>query len=587
MKFLTSLIATTIFFSVQHAQTNLVEIKDLDPLELESAGFQLTNNQKIEIEAAGFHYKTGRREIIIGDAWILNSSTREVVWGFKPSENREDREKAMEQKVEIELPTGTYEVYFSTYPYFHNDWGYRSWRGIGHHIANFFANLFDDDGDHDFYYDDDYGYLRELTDDFRITIQGNGQKLDKGEIEKIQDNFKKESAISLVANDDQLYLTQGFELKKPSDLDIYAIGEAREDGNFDYGWVLNTETREKVWLMDYYDSQYAGGANKNRYVRETLSLPAGRYAAIYVTDDSHSPYEWNSAVPYDPSFWGMTIRIKPADMQNFSRFDYQRFENEHVIYELTQMRDDDFQSQGFTLKKPMDIRVYAIGEGRDGEMFDYAWIVDAKNHKKVWEMDFYDTDHAGGSQKNRMIDEVISLDQGDYIAYYVTDGSHSYRDWNDSPPYDPDHWGLTLLAANENFSKSDISNYQEKDDKSILAQIIRVRDHEYARERFALDMDSEVRIYALGEGMRGEMYDYGWIEDDNTGQVVWEMTYRKTDHAGGARKNRLFDDTIFLKKGNYTVYYESDDSHSFNDWNDTPPWDPLNWGISIYLAGKI
>lgn len=581
MRILATLSISAIFITALFAQPTLVEIKDLSPLDLEIAGFQLNGNQKINVEATGFHFERGRREIIIGDAWILNASTRDVVWEFQPSDRREDRDEATEQKADIDLPSGAYEVYFSTYPYFHNDWSYHSRRGIGHQISNFFANLFD--GDYDY---DDYRYLKDLTEDFRILIKGNGQKLDKSEIERMQDNLKREAAISLTANDNDLYLTQGFELKQPTELNIYAVGEARDDGNFDYGWIINTKTREKVWLQDYYDTNHAGGADKNRYTRETISLPAGKYAAIYVTDDSHSPFEWNSAVPHDPAFWGMTVRINPADRQNLSKFDYQQFEKDKVIYELTQVRDDDFEAQGFSLKKPMDLRIYALGEGRDGEMFDYGWIVNAKTHKKVWEMDYYDTDHAGGAQKNRLEDDVISLDKGDYIAYYATDGSHSYHDWNASPPYDPDHWGLTILAANDNFNRSDISDYEKKEDKNVLASIVRVRDHDYEHEKFTLNQDSEVRIYAIGEGRRGEMYDYGWIEDGNTGRVVWEMTYRKTDHAGGAHKNRSFNDTILLKKGNYTLYYESDDSHSFNDWNDTPPSDPMHWGISIYLVDE-
>ena len=76
-----------------------------------------------------------------------------------------------------------------------------------------------------------------------------------------------------------------------------------------------------------------------------------------------------------------------------------------------------------------------------------------------------------------------------------------------------------------------------------------------------------MRIYALGEGSEGDMNDYGWIEDAKTGRIVWEMGYRMTDHAGGARKNRMFNGTILLQAGDYNVYYESDDSHAFNDWN--------------------
>ena len=78
------------------------------------------------------------------------------------------------------------------------------------------------------------------------------------------------------------------------------------------------------------------------------------------------------------------------------------------------------------------------------------------------------------------------------------------------------------------------------------------------------------------------MHDYGWIENAETGRVVWEMSYRRTDHAGGARKNRLSDEVISLKKGEYIVFYETDDSHSFGDWNASPPYDPQSWGITIY-----
>jgi hypothetical protein len=77
------------------------------------------------------------------------------------------------------------------------------------------------------------------------------------------------------------------------------------------------------------------------------------------------------------------------------------------------------------------------------------------------------------------------------------------------------------------------------------------------------------------------MYDYGWIENAKTKKVVWEMTYRKTDPAGGARKNRMFDDTIMLDKGEYIVYFVTDGSHSFKDWNAARPRDPSHWGITI------
>jgi hypothetical protein len=78
------------------------------------------------------------------------------------------------------------------------------------------------------------------------------------------------------------------------------------------------------------------------------------------------------------------------------------------------------------------------------------------------------------------------------------------------------------------------------------------------------------------------MNDYGWIEDKNSGTVIWEMTYSMTFHAGGGRKNRSVSTTIVLEKGDYALHYVSDDSHSFNHWNTSPPDDPTMWGITLY-----
>jgi hypothetical protein len=140
------------------------------------------------------------------------------------------------------------------------------------------------------------------------------------------------------------------------------------------------------------------------------------------------------------------------------------------------------------------------------------------------------------------------------------------------------------MAMDENFNPADIGAYKEEEDESILAQLTRVRDHDRERKGFTLTRDTEIRIYAIGEGRDGDMFDYGWIEEASTGKVVWEMTYRMTEHAGGGHKNRLYDDTISLKAGEYVLHYETDGSHSFNDWNDDPPHDPVNYGITLYLV---
>lgn len=115
----------------------------------------------------------------------------------------------------------------------------------------------------------------------------------------------------------------------------------------------------------------------------------------------------------------------------------------------------------------------------------------------------------------------------------------------------------------------------------LLAQIVNVLDDEDKTVEFNIDRSQKVRIFSIGEGQAGEMFDYGWIENADKGLPVWEMQEPKTTHAGGAGKNRKVDVVIALEPGRYKLRYKSDDSHSFDNWNSLPP--EINfWGIAIY-----
>jgi CubicO group peptidase (beta-lactamase class C family) len=115
----------------------------------------------------------------------------------------------------------------------------------------------------------------------------------------------------------------------------------------------------------------------------------------------------------------------------------------------------------------------------------------------------------------------------------------------------------------------------------VIAQIVQVLDNEDKSVAFSLPSSQEVRIFAIGEGQGGQMFDYGWIENTDKGVPVWEMQEPKTTHAGGAGKNRKVDLVITLPAGNYKLRYKSDDSHAFDHWNSLPP-DINFWGIAIY-----
>jgi len=69
--------------------------------------------------------------------------------------------------------------------------------------------------------------------------------------------------------------------------------------------------------------------------------------------------------------------------------------------------------------------------------------------------------------------------------------------------------------------------------------------------------------------------------NSETRERVWEMNDRRVRYAGGASKNIKWVGSIELAKGSYELTYVTDDSHSADDWNAKPPFDPLSYGITL------
>ena len=561
------------------AQALLADIRGLEPRHTKTEAFTLPTAQEVRIEALGeqgrdsdsftvlkaiWNGRDDRRpEPWVGNAWILNLRSRRVVWELSTANPSGGRRGAREFKGTLKLPAGSYAAYFSAYPTGYSTDG----DGASERITRWFG--------------------ADALDRYHLKVFGSGQRLSPADVDRLRDQASVNAIVSFRGTKKETFQQTGFILDRPTDVELYAIGEAREDGEFDYGWIINAETRQKVWKLTWRDSSPAGGAEKNRVVWMTKKLPAGRYAAFYATDDSHDLSDWNSAPPHDPDFWGLSIRLPDASARAAVKtFAYEHVPQNAAFVTLTGIGDRESRKQGFTLNRPMDVRIYAIGEGRERRMFDYAWITGTDSRRLVWEMKYDDSEHAGGDTKNRLVDATIRLDKGSYVVHFVSDDSHSADEWNASSPADSKHWGVTLLAASGTLDRSAIAAYDPKKDPNIIAEITGVRDDDRAEKRFRLDRATELRVYALGEGTGPDMDDFGWIEDAKTGKTVWEMTYRSTQHAGGASKNRRFDGTVTLPAGEYILRYETDGSHSFADWNADPPDDPEAWGITLFRRGS-
>ncbi|MGH2568026.1 MAG: hypothetical protein ACRDGA_06770, partial [Bacteroidota bacterium] len=531
----------------------MIELRDFRDQEIRAAGFTLLRDMTIRVNALGGGDKSSWRGFVDDDdpqmyaaGWIIDAETRDLVWEmtFQNSSGRSDNRKF---DGDVKLPRGSYEVYFSAHGFDHRSSfsnfsmnidrreARKKPSGIGGGLLKIFGL-----GREDWYED-----FMKLAKDWGITVS-----VPDGETSsfvRFDAPMQNQRAMFTAYNlGDREYLKKALTVTNDITVRIVAQGEGRrKDGMFDYGWIVRSDTRERVWEMVWNNTDYAGGALKNRLFEGDVKLAKGMYELYYITDDSHSSEDWNAKPPYDPFRYGVSVELRRDADKNALIVSEAEPMEKNVIVSLVRVRDNDFVSAGFSLKQETKLHVYALAEQVDrDDPADYGWIVNAKTREKVWTMERRRMYHAGGAAKNKMVDELVTLPKGDYIAYYQTDGSHAYNDWNSDPPYDEEHWGITIMGLGEKFDPRAVGTFSEENEEDVLVQIIKVRDDERLRKRFTITKPTKVRVYALGEGQDRQMFDYGWIEDAKSRKIVWEMTYKMTDHAGGARKNRMVSTTI-------------------------------------------
>ncbi|HZM16215.1 MAG TPA: hypothetical protein VFE28_09450 [Candidatus Krumholzibacteria bacterium] len=549
----------------------LLRLEKFEPGALQVQGIELRRAGQIDIEAVGVRPRWEHE--LIAYAWILDSRTREPVWEMETDDSERVSGQRLLRKATktLDLPAGRYEVY--------------AWAADVHgeywHSYRVFGFNFSDDGN----WGRDSRRVEEALDDCYMTL--DSKTLTKADVTSFTPTGELPGSLLRFAGlENDSSVRSAFRLDAAAELEIYAFTELPNDWELgaDTGWIENMATHERVWKMGHRNTRPAGGADKNRVFRDSVRLDKGDYVLVYGTDDSHAYPEWNARPPLDPLNWGVTL----LPGKNFPAGVFHRIEAPtpgEALVDLTRARDDDALEQAFRLTRESELWIRGVGEYSEGEdeFADYGWIQKAGSSEIVWEMTYDNTNHAGGAEKNRMFDGRVRLPAGDYVAYYYTDDSHSYRRWNASPPFERDAWGLAIFPG-AGFRSAD---FQKLDSEAlarnvnVLVRIVQVGDDERMRERFSLEKATKVHIYALGEGTNGDMADYGMIENAKTGEVVWEMTWRNTRHAGGAHKNRVFDGELTLQPGTYEVFYETDDSHAFGSWNAAKPRDPKNWGITV------
>ncbi len=557
------------------APDGLIVFTDLDTEELHHEAFMLDAPTAFHVEAVGSFETTAPASPLAAYGWILRRETREVVWRMDPARLAHDTGTLARVRDSLTLPAGVYDVFFTTYGSSPQARDGASFLGLKHHWTN-----------------DEDAWLMTLIPTDAATAPSARVLAGEQEEDLAPDG---PGLVWTTAPADRGNRTDSFLFQTTDSLTLhlYAVGElcGNDHQPCDYGRLEDAAAGTALWEMQWDNTEPAGGWSANRRFRGNLLLAPGVYRASFETDGRHHYDHWRANPPFDPAAWGLTLRSDdPADV---SPFDPWRLRE--PLVRLTQVPNDALRTAQFAVTRPLPVIVYALGEiSESGSKYDYGWIEDNADGHRVWEMSRDASQYAGsGESSNRVEIAFLHLEPGTYTLAYQTDGSHAFGDWRNGEPPHSERWGVTLFPFSPQTDTSafrllhpDAATQTTEappplGSGELLFQKTRLGNDTHLTFPFELDRPTRLHIHAVGEISASGSYDYGWIERADTGETVWKMTLQNTEHAGGDDRNRRFDGVVTLPPGAYVLYFKTDFSHAYGDFDEGAPDHPEDWGITV------
>lgn len=136
----------------------------------------------------------------------------------------------------------------------------------------------------------------ESTDDEAVAM---GSRLD--DIER--DRF----FVQRIELGNEMDVRESFEVLDTVKVIVAALGELSESSQYDYGWLDDLGSGERLWEMTYETTQPAGGDTNFRSAWIELTLAPGMYRAGFTTDGSISFGNFSSEIPDNPQDWGIAV----------------------------------------------------------------------------------------------------------------------------------------------------------------------------------------------------------------------------------------------------------------------------------------
>jgi hypothetical protein len=239
------------------------------------------------------------------------------------------------------------------------------------------------------------------------------------------DSTAAEPLLTMDRFDEDELRVIGFELTQDGTIEVEAVGARPRysDHLSAYGWIINAATRDVVWSMDEERTSRDDDSRSLRRVESKLDLKQGRYELYFWAGTMGHGHDynfgnvsrllrgsWTNHHNRDDR-WELEDAIKDCAItlssDKLSKAAIKEFEPtgelRNTLLSNNKMRDEEHRETGFELSRDMQLRVYAVIEFPDDwrSPADHAWIRDAASREIVWEMEWRDSDPAGGAKKNR------------------------------------------------------------------------------------------------------------------------------------------------------------------------------------------
>jgi hypothetical protein len=358
-----------------------------------------------------------------------------------------------------------------------------------------------------------------------------------------------------------------------------------------YGWINRRPSNEAIWTPDV--SKLVRGTIIQA-IADTIYLDPGQYEVFYTTlgptSDSRRNAPFLGLTPYwtnriDKLTFVLSVPGNETDSSDDIReidASPERRAVRDLFWDSGSVQNSASFEQLIDVRKAGIVHAYAIGE-MCSKTCDIAWIEDALTGQRVWEMTWDNTRTAGGMNRNRVFSGAITLERGIYRAVFVSNASHSSGHWIANPPLDPNGWGIQLYGADP----GSMSLFDVNDSGTKLISIRMVGNNASELRQIRVKEQTNVIIEVLGEiSTSGTLYDYAWLEQNESREKVWAMSLEKSTPAGGSSTNRKEEVILALSPGYYTLHYQTDESHSFGSWEKPEPDNPERWGVELFTLGS-